>query len=202
MKEHLKNNNKRLVLIVLLIVVFVCAFLVIRRAVDHQTMGAEMRIENMVREKKALLQQIEYLDEILRGLSLEYTLLFDGTEDELRGSMLSGEAAGMEGEILPHEATEIIGILDEHINEPVNFSLKGDDYLLAVYKDLIGGEVRDHVKYILNNAGSIDIYCEREILPFRPDTGAANRLIYHWVKVLKIPGKTLGEHGVHFHIID
>lgn len=196
----MKNKKKRLVLIGLLIVVFVCTFLGLKRAVDRQNTRAEIRIENMVHEKKALIQQIDYLEQILKDLSLEYTLLFDGTEDELRGSMLSGEAAGTDG-IMPHEAAEIIGILDDHINEPVNFSLKGDDCLLAVYKDLIGGEVRDHVKFILDTAGGINIYFEREILPFRPDTGAANRLIYHWVKVLKIPYEAHRECGVIFHIL-
>ncbi len=201
MREQLKNNRKMIIFVALLLVLLAVTFIWVDRKMYNQTLLAEIQVGRVEREKRALLEQIEYLDQLLIMQSLTYSVIFDGTEDELRGSMPSDKKA-LDDQVMPHEAAEIINILEGHVNESVDFTLKGDDYLLVVHKDLIGGEVRDHVKYVLENPGSIDIYFEREVLPFTANKNMESRLIYHWVKVLKIFCEANVDRDVVIHIIN
>jgi len=146
-----------------------------------------------------LIERIEYLDQIVQKQSLNYSLLFDGIEDDLRKDLSSVKATGLSSNIMSHEAEEIMTILDSHVNDPVNFTVKGDNYQYLIYKDLIAGELRCHIKYLLENSNRIDVYLEYEILPSK--LTEENRLIYHWIKILKIPCKSNNNCAVFFHIL-
>lgn len=193
--EYIQSNKKKIIIAALLILFSFIIFFGIRSAVYSQIMKAESRAEKTELQKQILAGKIEYLDQLLKNQSLNYRLVFDGTEESFRESVSSEKAGKPEDEITPHEAAEIITTLDGYVNEPANFTIKGDDYLLVVYKDLIGGEVRYREKYVLENSDSIDIYLEREVLPISADANKAGRLIYHWIKVIKIPCRISSETG-------
>jgi len=132
--------------VVLLLLISLIILFGIKSIISSLTINAEFQIQKMEREKQALTEQINYLDCIIKDHSLSYRLIFDGTEDELRRSVPSVKAARLDDRIETYEVAEIIGTLDNHINEPVDFTIKGDNYLLVVYKYLIRGEVRYYVK--------------------------------------------------------
>ncbi len=211
--EYIQSNKKKIIIAALLILFSFIIFFGIRGAVNSRIMKAETRAGKAELEKQALDEKIEYLDELLRTQSLTYNLIFDGTEESLRESVSSQEEGAPNNSIGSREAAEIIDTLDSYVNEAVTFTIKGDDYLLVVYKDLIGGEVRYREKYVLENSDSIDIYLEREVLPISADANKAGRLIYHWVKVIKIPcgisseigsepGEPGNERNIVIHIIE
>ncbi|NLV36103.1 MAG: hypothetical protein GXY17_05445 [Clostridiaceae bacterium] len=190
MMKKIESNKKKIIIAALLILLSLVIFLGIR-SVSSRIMRSESRAGKSELEKQKLAGKIEYLDRLLKNQTLEYTLIFDGTEESFRESILPEKAAKHDDSISAGEAAEIISILDSHVNEPVNFTINADGYLLVVYKDLIGGEVRYRDKYVLENSKGIDIYFEREVTAASTTASTAatkqGRLIYHWVKLLKIP---------------
>lgn len=197
--EYIQSNKKKIIIAALLILFSFIIFFGIRGAVNSRIMKAETRAGKTELQKQILARKIEYLDRLLKNQSLNYSLVFDGTEESFRESVSSEKAGKPEDEITPNEADEIISTLDGYVNEPVNFTINADGYLLVIYKDLIGGEVRYRDKYVLENSKGIDIYFEREVLADSTTTSTTTtrqgRLIYHWVKVLKIPCEISCEHN-------
>lgn len=212
--EYIKSNKKKIIIAALLILLSFVIFLGIRSLVSGRVMRAESSAGKSELEKQKLAGKIEYLDRLLKNQSLDYAVVFDGTEESFRESILPEKAAKNDDSISDGEAAEICSTLDKHVNEPVNFTINADSYLLVVYKDLIGGEVRYRDKYVLENSKGIDIYFEREVLAdsttASTTTNKQGKLIYHWVKVLKIPcehnieasSEPISERNVVIHIIE